>query len=372
MDQNTQRNYYLGLDIMRAIAAVLIVVYHYDIHQIAGISRITEVFFGTLWSMVDLFFVLSGFLIASGWFKEINSKGSASFKNFYVKRFFRIMPLYYVVILFYWIKNVLIMGREEYNPLNLILFVQNYIGEMGNFSVSWSLAVEEHFYLLFPLCSLFFLKSLKKEKSVYIWPILILIITALRYIKADQVYEQMQLLDYKTSHDLFEKLIYIPTHLRLDGLLFGVFLASLRVFKSELWSRLKNYKKELYFLGAICLIFSFIFSAQRYEKAQMAFSFSLMAISFSILLIPLFHENFDMNKLSSKGVKHLAKLSYPIYLLHYPSFYLIDIILNFLRIENDKGVGNFIFTIVFIYVISYFANILIEQPMLKLRRKFIH
>lgn len=356
---------------MRAIAAVLIVVYHYDIHQIEGVSKVTEVFFGTLWSMVDLFFVLSGFLIASGWFKEINRKGSASFKNFYIKRFFRIMPLYYAVILFYWIKNVLIMGREEYNPLNLILFVQNYIGEMGNFSVSWSLAVEEHFYLLFPLSSLLFLKTLKKEKSVYIWPALILFITALRYIKADQVYEQMQLLDYKASHDLFKKLIYHPTHLRLDGLLFGVFLASIRVFKNELWLRLKNYKKEFYFLGGIFLIFSFIFSAQRYEKAQMAFSFSLMAISFSLLLIPLFHEEFDMKKLGSKLIKHFAKLSYPIYLLHYPSFYLIDVILSYLHIENVRGFGNFSFTILFIYVVSYLANLLIEEPMLKLRKKFM-
>ncbi len=371
MNKEENRSYYLGLDIMRAIAAILIVVYHYDVHRIEGISKFTEVFFGTLWSMVDLFFVLSGFLIASGWFKEIERKGQPSFKDFYIKRFFRILPLYYAVIAFYWIKNVIIMKRVDYNPWNLILFIQNYIGDMGNFSVSWSLAVEEHFYLLFPITSIILLKFIKKKNIIFIWPVFILLITILRYLKAEELYPLMQKMSTKEAHDLFENEIYIPTHLRLDGLLYGIFLASLRVFREDLWNKLKEYKSLLYFVGCTSLISAFWFSEHRYEVLQMSFSFSLMALSFSTLLIPLFHERFDMTKASSKITAHIAKLSYPIYLLHYPSFYLIDVIFHFLGIKNEQGYLNFIFTMVFIYAISFFANLLIEDPMLRLRKKFL-
>ena len=371
MNKEENRSYYLGLDIMRAVAAILIVVYHYDIHRIEGISNITKVFFGTLWSMVDLFFVLSGFLIASGWFKEIKNKGHASFKDFYIKRFFRILPLYYAVVAFYWIKNVIIMKRMNYNPLNFIFFIQNYIGDMGNFSVSWSLAVEEHFYLLFPITSIILIKIIKKKNTILVWPLFILIITILRYIKAQELYPLMQEMSAKEAHDLFESRIYIPTHLRLDGLLYGIFLASLRVFREDLWNRLKEYKSLLYLVGITSLISSFWFSEHRYEILQMSFSFTLMALSFSILLIPLFHENFDMTKISSKVTAHIATLSYPIYLLHYPSFYLIDVMFHFLGIKNEQGYFNFFFTMIFIYAISFLANYLIEEPMLKLRKKIL-
>lgn len=371
MNKEENRSYYLGLDIMRAIAAILIVVYHYDVHRIEGVSKFTEVFFGTLWSMVDLFFVLSGFLIASGWFKEIEKKGQPSFKDFYIKRFFRILPLYYAVIAFYWIKNVIIMKRVDYNPWNLILFIQNYIGDMGNFSVSWSLAVEEHFYLLFPITSIILLKFIKKKNIIFIWPLFILLITILRYLKAEELYPLMQKMSTKEAHDLFENEIYIPTHLRLDGLLYGIFLASLRVFREDLWNKLKEYKSLLYFVGCTSLISAFWFSEHRYEVLQMSFSFTLMALSFSTLLIPLFHETFDMTKTSSQITAHIAKLSYPIYLLHYPSFYLIDVIFHFLGIKNEQGYLNFIFTMIFIYVLSFLANFIIEEPMLRLRKKFL-
>ena len=371
MNKEENRSYYLGLDIMRAIAAILIVVYHYDVHRIEGVSKFTEVFFGTLWSMVDLFFVLSGFLIASGWFKEIEKKGQPSFKDFYIKRFFRILPLYYAVIAFYWIKNVIIMKRVDYNPWNLVLFIQNYIGEMGNFSVSWSLAVEEHFYLLFPITSIILLKFIKKKNIIFIWPVFILLITILRYLKSEELYPLMQKMSTKEAHDLFENEIYIPTHLRLDGLLYGIFLASIRVFREDLWNKLKEYKSLFYFVGCTSLISAFWFSEHRYEVLQMSFSFTLMALSFSTLLIPLFHEKFDMTKTSSKITAHIAKLSYPIYLLHYPSFYLIDVIFHFLGIKNEQGYFNFIFTMIFIYVISFLANFIIEEPMLRLRKRFL-
>ena len=181
----------------------------------------------------------------------------------------------------------------------------------------------------------------------------------------------MQKMSTKEAHDLFENEIYIPTHLRLDGLLYGIFLASLRVFREDLWNKLKEYKSLFYFVGCTSLISAFWFSEHRYEVLQMSFSFTLMALSFSTLLIPLFHETFDMTKTSSQITAHIAKLSYPIYLLHYPSFYLIDVIFHFLGIKNEQGYLNFIFTMVFIYAISFFANFLIEDPMLRLRKKFL-
>ncbi len=368
--ENTAQKHYIGLDVMRAIAAILIVVYHYDVHKMEGVSKATKIFFGGLWSTVDLFFVLSGFLIASGWFKELKSNRPNKFRNFYVKRFFRILPLYYLVLFFFWAKSEFIMNRD-YNPWRFIFFVQNYVGDLGNFSVSWSLAVEEHFYLIFPLSSLLLLKLISQKKITYVWPILIIIVGIMRYLKTDEVMPMLTSLSSREQLDLFEKAIYIPTHMRFDGLLFGVTLASIRVFHPKMWARLKEYKMLFYSIGIALLVYSFIFSADRYSFASMSFSFSAMALSFSILLIPLFHEEFNSTKIINKVTVHFAKLSYPLYLVHFPCFYVVDVILSKTGITNGPGLLHFIFTMLIIYIAALMSNLLIEDPMLKLRNRFL-
>jgi peptidoglycan/LPS O-acetylase OafA/YrhL len=102
-----------GLDHLRAAAIILVLMYHYRAFEhplwIDSVGR-----FG--WTGVDLFFVLSGFLISGQLFKEIDTKGSLRLKTFYIKRFFRIIPPY-LFTLFLYFAIPLFREREALSPL---------------------------------------------------------------------------------------------------------------------------------------------------------------------------------------------------------------------------------------------------------------
>jgi peptidoglycan/LPS O-acetylase OafA/YrhL len=155
------------LDGLRGVAISLVIVYHYFYynpgvgHHTTGLIRKTfvllEKFFAVGWSGVDLFFVLSGFLIGS---ILLDVRASPHyFKTFYLRRFYRIVPIYYA-----WISAYLLLtcfSGEFFDRVRIVvplfLFLQNfglqYSSGLANawFLPAWSLAVEEQFYLIAPL-----------------------------------------------------------------------------------------------------------------------------------------------------------------------------------------------------------------------------
>jgi peptidoglycan/LPS O-acetylase OafA/YrhL len=154
------------LDGLRGVAISLVVVYHYLYfnpgagHQTTGVIRTVYVhlerFFALGWTGVDLFFVLSGFLIG-GILLDVRASPNY-FKTFYLRRFYRIVPIYYLWIAAYIL--VCAFSSEVFRPrmtAGLFLFLQNfgfeYHSQMATawFLPAWSLAVEEQFYLLAPL-----------------------------------------------------------------------------------------------------------------------------------------------------------------------------------------------------------------------------
>lgn len=101
---------------------------------------------------VDLFFVLSGYLVGTIAFREFNQFSNISLLNFWRRRWFRTLPAYYVTLGFYVIKSLLPHSTGELeNPLSYLIFLQTYLSLLSHFVHSWSLCVEEHFYLFLPL-----------------------------------------------------------------------------------------------------------------------------------------------------------------------------------------------------------------------------
>src|SRR6478672_678136 len=156
----TPKKFY-GLDNLRAFAIIMVFLFHYP-RWFDHPDWMPDVFkFG--WTGVDLFFVLSGFLIASQLFAQIKTAGSFSIKDFYIKRFFRILPVYYFVLALYFIFPAL-GGDQLLPPLwKFITFTHNLGFEDFEhhraFGVVWSLCLEEHFYLLLPVTLLLLLKT---------------------------------------------------------------------------------------------------------------------------------------------------------------------------------------------------------------------
>ncbi len=137
-----------SLDALRALA-VLAVVWHHTVNVVPGVAVASRGFLG-----VDLFFVLSGFLITIRLLRERRDHGSVSLRGFYVRRTLRIFPLYYAVVLGC-LALGLVMPGEQWDAIAdsapaLLLYATNWFPTISLLAVSWSLATEEQFYLVWP------------------------------------------------------------------------------------------------------------------------------------------------------------------------------------------------------------------------------
>ena len=166
-----------GLDHLRALAILFVFFYHYRIPIFDHPDWLTDAAkFG--WTGVDLFFVLSGFLISSQLFSQLKKGENISYKEFFLKRFFRIIPAYWVVVAVYFCFPFF-HEREALAPLwKYVTFTQNLgldIQHKGTFSHAWSLCVEEHFYFFLPLILIFLSFTNLLKKSYWLLIILFLI-----------------------------------------------------------------------------------------------------------------------------------------------------------------------------------------------------
>src|SRR5215472_10365049 len=165
------RNRQPGLDLLRALAIIVVVIYHTGIYGFALPYDIHR--FG--WVGVDLFFVLSGYLIGGQLLNQLRRRGQLRLGRFYARRALRIMPAYFVVLAVYFCLPAL---REfpTISPLwKFLLSVQN-IGLRGGtaFSHAWSLAVEDQFYLLLPIVLLLLILNRSRRLALAV-PFLIVI-----------------------------------------------------------------------------------------------------------------------------------------------------------------------------------------------------
>lgn len=211
------------LDSFRAIAVLMVLlshcVYGWPIppESISWIPRLPLVFLSHGWLGVDLFFILSGFLI-TGLLIDARQQ-SGYFRNFYARRVLRIVPLYFVCILFmYWAYR----GYASYFGLSL-LFLANFSTYFGvavphGPGVFWSLAVEEHFYLIWPLLIRYL------SRRVLLW-LSLSIVVASPVLRGLGVFAGMDV----------EGEVYVYSVFRFDGLALGALLA--------IWFRSPNFTK---------------------------------------------------------------------------------------------------------------------------------
>ncbi|MFI5736331.1 acyltransferase family protein [Kribbella sp. NPDC051587] len=132
-----------ALDGLRAIAALMVVVFHNQ-----GPDWVQG------WIGVQIFFVISGYLITTLMLREEDRNGRISFKKFYARRIFRILPVYFVLLAVTLIAQIFsgtVTSRPPGSELPLYLFFFNEFGHGGSYGQSWSLGIEQKFYLFWPL-----------------------------------------------------------------------------------------------------------------------------------------------------------------------------------------------------------------------------
>jgi peptidoglycan/LPS O-acetylase OafA/YrhL len=296
-----------GLDLLRALAIIVVVFYHAGIFGFKlpdGGHR-----FG--WVGVDLFFVLSGYLIGGQLLAPLARGKRINFGRFFARRALRILPAYFVVLAIYF---GLPSWREypEMSPWwKFIISVQN-IGLHGGtaFSHAWSLAIEDQFYLLLPLALLF----------VSRWPRLGLIIPFVVFfggiaLRAFLAWQNPG--DDGVSFRGFQLWIYYPTWTRLDPLVFGVILAAIEKFRPSWWKRLTNCAVWLW-LPALAAIVYGLYLGEREILTVTAcvWQFPLIAFGMAALLVCVVSPRLPFSRIEVPGAAFIASIAYSIYLSH--------------------------------------------------------
>ncbi len=308
-----------GLDLLRAVA-ILLVVFHHG-HALFLVPFIP------LPDGVDLFFVLSGYLIGGILIKTVarNEAFTATdLRVFWLKRWFRTLPAYGFVLLL----NVALLFIELTrlhsikasirqivwvdNLWTYCFFIQNLFTNLTVpfFPESWSLSVEEWFYLLLPVLLMFLLRLKLSIKQTILWAVLILIVvpTSLRYGDA---YNQVHMGWAMT------RMVVV---MRLDAIGFGVLMAYVSYYKPTHWKRMAR-SGLLLAVGLTLSYAGFLFVREGYNYVNSVtltnvFFFTLTSIGVMLLLPTLSYWQ-PRSQLLVKIITHISLISYSMYLINH-------------------------------------------------------
>jgi peptidoglycan/LPS O-acetylase OafA/YrhL len=354
-----------GLDLQRACAIVLVLMSHYagfvaGHHTFGFLDKIGS-------SGVDLFFVLSGYLIGHQILAPVARGEDLPLTAFFMRRLLRTLPNYYVVLALYllvaaWAPHAPILGKSTPPLWQMLTFTQNVGLAYGQtFTHSWSLCIEEQFYVVLPLAVLALARW--KRSPALAWCALGAAIAAGIAFRA---------LAWKLhGYDAFSAEVYYSTFCRFDGLLPGVAIAMLRNFHPAVFARLQRHANALLAVGLVVAIAAL--RCLHYEAPNVfvstAFGFSLVAASFGLLTCAALGPDCLLNRLRVPGAAQLALWSYAVYLVHKPVFMALSPHLQRMHVDPDAPL-----IIVAVMAAGIFGGwllfVCVETPFMRLRARW--
>lgn len=351
---NDRISYIEMLDGIRAISVLIVVIAH------CGFGSFIPGGLG-----VTIFFFLSGFLITSLLCIEYEKNGCINYKNFYIRRTFRLFPpLILLLVVSYLLNHLGLLGGEASfsSFLFQLFYLSNYAalyswgaGAPDGLGVLWSLAVEEHFYLIFPIV-LYFTKRYLSDKE----PVMFLFILCICVL----IWRIILVQFFKVSPSV----TYSSTDTRIDSILYGCILAlSLNPFKSESYDFIYNNRLlfKLLFFSALVVLLVTLFIRNDYFRETYRYSLQGASLFFIFSFVVFSKKGLVFKILSLPLLVKIGKYSYSIYLFHFVIIYLI--------LQNTSISNNYFLlflTAPSSYLVGKLINITIDNYFLKLRRKF--
>lgn len=338
-----------GLDVFRAVAIALVMALHFP-------NRFDDPFNGLFqqlqligWAGVDLFFVLSGFLIAHLLFQECVAFETVNVKRFWIRRAFKIYPGLYLLIVVSALGILPPPQASARRAFAELFFLQNYLPHY--WPHTWSLAVEEHFYVAIAILVVLFRAQIAQR-----WPFVVASLAlgclALRLSVAGPFH--------------YETHLY-PTHLRIDSLFIGTLVAYGYYFHRERWRNiLAQHRIKILLIAGACVRLAFW---GRLEDSRFVQTFGLLflalgcAILMALTVFGIF--SFVPPAMLGKIVCRIGQISYGIYLWHIPVVVWMDA-----QMPSIMGTaGGLTLYIGSSVALGFLTTAMIEEPLLRLRNR---
>jgi peptidoglycan/LPS O-acetylase OafA/YrhL len=317
-----------GLDVLRALAIAWVMAYHlvsYGPRFGPVLGPVADLG----WMGVDLFFVLSGFLVGGQVFAACAAPGGPRWGDYLLRRALRVLPAYLAVLgLYLWIPD----WRESpgMQPAwQFLSFTANLFPDYFRnraFSHAWSLCVEEHFYLLLPLAVMALSRRPGLHKSaLFVLALLLGGIAARAWAWHTQVAPWLHV---NAGEDWFLlryiEHVYNPTWARLDGLLAGAALAAIRLWRPAWWRWMTDrgwifLAAGMLLVGAAARLFQGFVS-----EAGAVFGFPLLSLGLGCVLVGMASPRILPGRTGLPGARLLATLAFSLYLTHKPVYHLVS------------------------------------------------
>jgi peptidoglycan/LPS O-acetylase OafA/YrhL len=359
-----------GLDLLRAIAIVWVMIFHSYI--IGGWGH-----FGGLdksgWMGVDLFFVLSGYLIGSQVLKPLAEGRRLSFADFYLRRAFRILPVYLLVVAAYFLWPSVREYPGIQPPWQFLTFTVNLLIDVQHnlaFSHVWSLCVEEHFYLLFPLLAWWLTRRPSLAKFVAACVAVVAFGLLVRGYVWLHFMGPAKDVDQNSYGKYFLEGIYYPTWSRLDGLLTGVVLAAIRTYRPVSWARWALHANRILLAGLITVGLSIWFFQDRTGFLPTLLGYPLLSFGMGMLVFAGANATSVLARLRVPGASWLALASYSLYLSHKAVFHWVESSVG--AKLDGHGVLTFAGYAGAVLLVGALLHHGVERPFLRLRERYLN
>jgi peptidoglycan/LPS O-acetylase OafA/YrhL len=353
LSTNSQKPFHIpSLDGIRALSFLLVFWGHDGFKAFPGL-------FG-----VGVFFFLSGYLITTLMRMELANSGKISIGDFYLRRAFRILPPFYIVLLLIilvvkagWLPghySIADLGASMFYLTNYWNFYVHTI-DMPGFNIFWSLSVEEHFYLVFPFVMLLMIRFKLARRAQALT--LLGICAGVLLWRFILVYHFNSLsMVFPTYTDPIRTMFGTDT--RIDSILFGCVLA---LWRNPVLDDDSKQSWSLTVAGVVVLLGTFLYRSPEFRET---IRYTLQGIA----LIPLFisaikrPDHWAFRWLNTPPLRFVGVLSYTLYLVHYPC----------LKLANGWSSNRVIVGITALSMsmaLAYFMHILVEKPLARFRRK---
>ncbi|WP_333676563.1 acyltransferase [Dyella sp.] len=353
-----------GLDLLRAVAILWVMPFHSYIagYMGGGVWRWSG------WMGVDLFFALSGFLIGSQVFNALVSRGNVDWVDFYLRRGFRTLPAYFVMLGIYiaWPsmrEAAGMMPLWQFLTYTLNLFIDP---NRAAFSHAWSLCVEEQFYLLFPLLALLLVRTGRLMRGAMVIVVLALVGIVLRAWLWTHFVQPLQVHGDEAG-DTYLRLLYYPTYARLDDLLGGVALAAASSYRTRVWVWCERHANALLVAGVMLtgLCMWGFDGQQRFGLVANVFGYPVLATAMTVLVASAASRRSVLARIRIPGAAWFAATSYSLYLTHKMVYGQLHG--RFAPWVDGHGIWTVLLYVTAILIVGTAFHHLVERPCLRLR-----